>query len=56
MVDLFIEPKYCVHINGRSQFSEFFLFVSVSVNCYTFTCNRFVQLKEGTRQLRKCVQ
>jgi hypothetical protein len=30
---LFIEPKYCIHINGRSQFSSFLLFVSVGVNC-----------------------
>jgi hypothetical protein len=31
-----------------------FLFISVGVNCYTFTCYNYVQLTKGLRELRKC--
>ena len=31
-----------------------FLFISMGVNCYTFTCYNYVQLTKGLRQLRKC--
>ena len=41
-------------ITADHNYCHHFLFLSVGVNCYTFTCFIYVQLTKGLRQLRKC--
>jgi hypothetical protein len=41
-------------VTADHNYCHHFLFISVGVNCYTFTYYIYVQLTKGLRQLRKC--